>query len=252
MTERHPSGLAQDFELQLRQPPVKRLKLYVAEEQQLFRDAYRSAFLTNPGIEVVGVSTDTAGDSLAKVASALEPDVMLVGLKILKKTTVDMLEVIRENRPEMAIVLLSAHYDVQGMKGLREFSRRYSAGCAYLLKHTIDTMEQLTEVIHSVAQGRIIVDPMVMEALINLGDARSSFLRQLSPRELEVLSWMAKGYRNNTIAEVLFLEPKTVERHINSIFTKINVPESRHARVAAVRMYLTATGQLPLEEPDTE
>lgn len=70
-------------------------------------------------------------------------------------------------------------------------------------------------------EGRIIIDPMVMEGLIKTGDGHGAFLRDLSPRELEVLSWMAKGYRNDTIADVLSRDVKTVERHINNIYSKL-------------------------------
>ena len=149
----------------------------------------------------------------------------------------------------VAIVLLSASYDVKGITALREFSRGGGVGCAFLLKHTIDTVEQLTQVISSVAQGRIIVDPAVMEGLIANDENKTGFLKDLSPRELEVLSWMAKGYRNNTIAGVLCLEPKTVERHINNIYSKLGkLSESRHTRVHAVTLYLRAMGHLPAED----
>lgn len=76
--------------------------------------------------------------------------------------------------PPMGLVLLLAMYDGQGIKALREFSRDSSSGCAYLLKHTIDTVEQLTQVVSSVAEGRIIVDPMVMFGLINAEQAAGS------------------------------------------------------------------------------
>ena len=172
-----------------------------------------------------------------------------MGFKILQPTTVEKLETIREGCPEAALVLLSASYDVKGIKALREFTRGAAVGCAYLLKHTIDTVAQLTHMIHSVAEGRIILDPAVMEGLITSGDSESTFLKDLTPRELEVLNWMAKGYRNSTIAEVLCLEPKTVERHINSIYSKLgNGSESKHARVQATRLYLRATGVLPAED----
>ncbi|MFH1141523.1 MAG: LuxR C-terminal-related transcriptional regulator, partial [Chloroflexota bacterium] len=118
---------------------------------------------------------------------------------------------------------------------------------------TIDTVEQLTQVILSVSQGRIILDQAVMEGLMSSTDTKSTMLKELSPRELEVLSWMAKGYRNDTIAEVLGLEPKTVERHINNIYSKLNgaITPAKHARVHAVTLYMKATGQLLLEDPST-
>lgn len=253
MTVHQPTGRG-DWDIPMQPPKLKRIKVYLAEEQQLLRDLYQSSFSADPGMEIVGVSSDTAGEALAQVASAVEPDVIVVGIRILKQAAVETLEQLRDNCPHIGIVLLSAQYDVQGIKALREFSRRSSGGCAYLIKHTIDTVEQLIEVIRSVAQGRIIADPTVMEGLINAGEVQGRFLRDLSRREMEVLGWMAKGYRNNTIAEILVLEPKTVERHINSIYAKLNTNNagSQHARVAAVMKYLKATGALPVEEADTE
>ena len=114
-------------------------------------------------------------------------------------------------------------------------------------------MEQLTQVITAVAQGRIILDPIVMEGLMAPADTTANFLKDLSPRELEVLSWMAKGYRNTTIAEVLFLQPKTVERHVNSIYGKLGAaPETKHPRVHAITLYFRAMGLLPAEDFERE
>jgi len=228
----------------------RRVKLYIAEEQQILREAYQSFFLSHPDIEVVGASSDTGGESVVKAVTALSPAVVLLGVKTLQPAAVEKLDMVKESCPDVAIVLLSAYYDLKGIKALREFSRGASVGCAFLLKHTIDTVEQLTQVIQSVSQGRIILDPAVMEGLMSSSEAKSAMLKELSPRELEVLSWMAKGYRNDTIAEVLGLEPKTIERHINNIYSKLNgaLTSSKHARVHAVTLYLRATGQLPAED----
>ncbi len=225
------------------------LKIYLAEEQQILRQAYQSFFQPNPALEVVGTSGQTDSESLVKAATALTPDVILMGIKILQPGVVQKMETLRQHCGNVAIVLLSASYDVKGIKALREFSRRATGGCAYLLKHTIDTVDQLTQVVQSVAEGRIILDPAVMEGLISTAESKSTFLKELSPRELEVLSWMAKGYRNNAIAEVLCLEPKTVERHINNIYGKMGkCPEAKHTRVHAVTLYMRATGLLPAED----
>lgn len=166
----------------------------------------------------------------------------------------EKLNTLRQACPDVGIVLLFAFYDIQGIKALREFSKETSSGCAYLLKHTVDTVEQLTQVIFSVVEGRIIIDPMVMEGINNSGDANNNFLRELSPKELEVLSWIAKGYRNDTIADVLSRDVKTVERHINNIYGKLHCgredspEESRHPQVQAALTYLRATGLLPADE----
>ena len=224
------------------------VRLFLAEEQQILREAYQNFFAASPGIQVIGVSGDTAPEALI-TAAAQGPDVLLLGIKALHAQAVERLEAVQELYPQVAIVLLSANYDVNGIKALRKFSRGAKAGCAYLLKHTIDTVEQLTQVVTSVAQGRIILDPIVMEGLMAPADTTNSLLKDLSPRELEVLSWMAKGYRNTTIAEVLFLQPKTVERHVNSIYGKLGAtPETKHPRVHATTQYLRAMGLLPAED----
>ena len=230
-------------------PAGTRLRLYIAEEQQILREAYQTFFLPHPSIEVVGTSGDTSIESLIGAAATLQPSVMLLGFKVLHPATVERLNTIRESDPNIGIALLSASYDVKGIKALREFSRGASAGCAYLLKHTIDTVDQLTQVVQSVSEGRIILDPAVMEGMMSSLDPKSTFLKDLSPRELEVLSWMSKGYNNHTIADVLCLEPKTIERHINGIYNKLGTtPDAKHARVHAVTLYLRATGALPAED----
>ena len=223
-----------------------RVRLYLAEEQEILREAYHSFFFSHPSLDVVGISGDTSAEALVTAASTLKPEVMLLGIKALQPPVVEKLKMVRGRCPDVAIVLLSAYYGADGIQALRQFSRGATTGCAYLLKHTIDTVEQLTQVVHAVAEGRVIVDPTVMEELIAATDTTEISLKELSPRELEVLSWMAKGYRNGTIADVLCLEPKTVERHINNIYSKLGTSlESRHPRVQAITLYLKATGLLP-------
>lgn len=224
------------------------VRLHLAEEQQMLREAYQGFFTASPDMHVVGVSGDTSPEALL-TAAANTPDVLLLGIKALNAVAVERLERLREVYPEVAIVLLSSNYDVNGIKALRQYSRGAKAGCAYLLKHTIDTVEQLTQVVSAVAQGRIILDPIVMEGLMAPADTTPNFLRDLSPREVEVLSWIAKGYRNSTIAEALFLQPKTVERHVNSIYGKLEAPpETKHPRVHATTLYLRAVGLLPADD----
>ena len=237
------------------------IRLYLAEEQQILREAYQSFFNAQatvvsgrPTIEMLGSSDDVSSEFLVEIATALKPNVMLLGVNSVHPETIDKLERLRDACADVGLVLLFASFDVNGIKALREFSKDASVGCAYLLKHTIDTVEQLTQVIYAVAEGRIIIDPMVMEGLIRTGDEQSSFLRELSPRELEVLSWISKGYRNDTIAGVLSRDVKTVERHINNIYSKLHsekteedTSDSMHPRVRAALTYLRGTGLLPSE-----
>ena len=233
--------------------PTDTVRIYLAEEQQILREAYGASFEAEPTIQAVGTSRDTSDEALVAAAIELKPQVMILGVKTLQADTVETLEKIRDAHSESAIVLLFAFYDAQGIKALRDFSRETKVGCAYLLKHTIDTSEQLTQMIQSVAQGRVIVDPMVMDELIKTGDKNSGALGDLSPKALEVLSWVARGYRNDSIAQMLSRDVKTVERHINNIYGAIQDvdgtgDDSRHPRVQAALAYLRATGALSSEQ----
>ena len=221
------------------------VRLFIIEEQQIQKQAYQALFGAHEGTEVLGSCGDTSPESLETV-NMLVPDVVLLGVKAVKADTVGRLEVIRAANPEIGIVLLSSIYDSQGIKALRQFSANSSSGCAYLLKHTVDTIEQLTQAIHSVAEGRVIVDPSVMGELIKTEQFRTGALGELSPKALEVLSWMAKGYRNEAIARVMARDVKTIERHINNIYGTIfcDGEDSGDRRVSATLMYLRATGAL--------
>ena len=226
-----------------------KVKLLIAEEQEILREAYQSFFSQHPNIEPISCSGETDGELLVGQARALKPDVILLGIGALQPTSVETLGMLRENCPEVATVLLAASYDVTGFNTLRRLSRGASVGCAYLLKHTLNSVRELTHVILAVADGRMIIDPLVVDGMVTVPDPSTTLLKNLSPRELELLGLMAKGYRNSTIGDLLSVELKTVERHINSIFNKLgDCPDSKDTRVHAITLYLTATGRLPPED----
>ena len=231
----------------------KIIKIYLAEEQQVLREAYQTFLRAQPDIQLLGSSGDTSPEDLVAAVTELKPDVVLFGVKMLQATTVETLVTLREVWPHGAPVLLFGLFEVQGIRALREFSKDAVSGYAYMLKHKFDTSGQLAQVISSVAEGRVIVDPEVMVELVEACEGFQSILRELSQRELEVLSWMAKGYTNSTIADMLGLDIRAVERHIKSIYRKLhddqpagsNEPEDR--RVRAALLYLKATGLLAPE-----
>lgn len=221
------------------------IKLHVVEEQEILREIYQTAFSSEPTIELIGMTGNANAEDIVHALSELNPDTLLMGTKMLQPSVIEKLEIIRDCHPHVGIVLLSTLYDIKGIKKLREFTKRNSKRCAFLLKHSIDRVDQLVQVIHAVTEGQVILDPIVMEGLIGAGETEATFLKELTNREMEVLSWMAKGYRNTNIAELLYVDPKTVERHINSIYSKLNgEAESMHPRVNAIMLYLKATAQL--------
>ena len=116
-------------------------------------------------------------------------------------------------------------------------------------KHTVDTMEQLEQIVHWVAEGKVIIDPAVMEALLGPEETSADALHGLSPKALEVLKWLAKGYRNEAIADTLSRDTKTIERHINNIYSTFDAYDAggMHPRVHATLMYLKAVGAISTE-----
>lgn len=226
-------------------PKENRIKLCLVEEQEILLEAYQLALSSESTIELTGISGDSSPQVIMALLSSLQPDVVLLGTKILRADIIAKLVIIREDFPDINIILLSTLCDIHGIRELRKFTRKKSGGCAFLLKHSIDRMKQLTQIVHAVVEGQVILDPVVMEGLIGAGEVETTFLKELTKREMEVLSFMAKGHRNATIAEFLYVDTKTVERHINSIYSKLNGDaDSMHPRVHAIMLYLKATAQL--------
>ena len=107
---------------------------------------------------------------------------------------------------------------------------------------------------HDVAAGRTVLDPIMVEKLtVQKGIPENSPIRDLTRREMEVLSLVAKACTNSTIASILYIQPRTVEHHINSIFSKIGISadSGQHARVQAVLSFLKASGQARQELPES-
>jgi DNA-binding NarL/FixJ family response regulator len=232
---------------------MSRIKVLIEEEQEILRDAYRNILLEDPSVEVVGVSDGTCissgdKDHIEKILLEANPDVILLGVKLVESKTIKGLEAIRTDFPGVGIVLLSAHYDAEGIGRLKGFARKSARG-AYLLKYSINSAREIVRVIGDVAQGQIILDPQVFAGLIQDSDISESNISELTARETEVLGWLSMGYKNTAIAQMLCLEPKTVERHISNIFSKLcnGHSELKHPRVEVTLAYLRASGQISRE-----
>jgi DNA-binding NarL/FixJ family response regulator len=231
-------------------PASRRIRVYISEEQNLLRKAYETLLLSESSIDLVEVSGPCNAERAAETVAAMGPDVIIFGFKVLDPAAVEKLEVVRERCPSVPLVVLSAHYTARGVSALKEFSRNSSTSCAYLLKHTVDTAGDLTQVIWSVAHGRVILDPVVMDGL--MGEQQNGFrvLQDLSPLELDILKWMSKGYQNQTIAALLHMDATKLQRHVDSILRKIgDCPAMLDGRVYAITQYLKATGALSSQDP---
>jgi len=145
---------------------TKDIRLYVAEEQEILLGVYKTAFSSEPTIYLVGMTVGMDGEDIVNALSALNPDTVLLGTKMLQPTVIEKLEMIRERYPQVGIILLSTFYDVKGIKQLGEFCKRNSERCAFLLKHSIDRTDQLIKIVHFVTEGHGILDSVLMEGMV--------------------------------------------------------------------------------------
>lgn len=223
----------------------KPVHTYIAEEQALFREAFRAFFASRPAFDLCGVTGDTSPSALTLAVANPQVQVLVVGVKRLTSALVQALYEVRVRSREKGIAVLAGFLDPQAVESLRSFACSSRGGCAILLKSTLNSLEEVEQILLSVAEGRIILDPCILEGLIG-SETTSALLHGLSPREREVLAFMAQGYSNARIAQALFLDPKTVEHHINNIYNKVGgIPQEVHPRVYVVMQYLRAKGVLP-------
>lgn len=227
------------------------IKLYMVEQQQILREAYQSFFSTHPVIKLMKASGDTSADSLKKAVVELKPDVTMLGVRTLGIRAVDSLDAIRNASAEVGLVLTFAAYDTPGIKALREFSMDSPAGCAYLLKHTIDSADQLAQVIYSVVQGRIIVDPSVMDALISTGDSYGGPLSRLSPKDTEMLGRSMEVHRPAVTPAPQ--DRDAIQACFNDIYTELKgIGDTLDPAVRAALICLAAASMLTQVQPNDD
>ena len=227
------------------------IKLYMVEQQQILREAYQSFFSTHPVIKLMEASGDTSADSLKKAVVELKPDVTMLGVRTLGVRAVDSLDAIRKASAEVGLVLTFAAYDTPGIKALRDFSMDSPAGCAYLLKHTIDSADQLAQVIYSVVQGRIIVDPSVMDALISTGDSYGGPLSRLSPKDTEMLGRLMEAHRPAVTPAPQ--DGEAIQTCFNDIYTKLKgIGDTLDPAVRAALICLAAASMLTQVQPNDD
>lgn len=229
-----PSGAEMESGASARSP-AERLRVVLAEDDVLLRSGMAS-LLEQSGFDVVGQAGDA--QQLLDLVRRLMPDLVVVDIRMPPTQTVEGLEAaqtIRDELPKIAIMVLSAHIDVQHALVLLSGGR----GIGYLLKSRVVNVDDFVTSLTRVAHGGSIVDPALVEELVAV-QRRNDPLDALSPREREVLALMAEGRSNLGIAQSLWVSEGTVEKHIRSILTKLNLNEDAtdHRRVLAVLRFL--------------
>jgi DNA-binding NarL/FixJ family response regulator len=215
------------------------IKVVLADDSYLVREGMRRMLENEPDIELLAVCEDY--DSLLSAIASTQPDVVLTDIRMPPTGTdegIRAAERLRQVRPAAGVILLSQYADPGYALA---FLERGTEGRAYLLKERVADLDQLLAAIRQVAQGGSVIDPKVVEVLVAARSrATPSPLERLTPREREVLSLLAEGRSNAAVAEGLVLSERAVEKHINSIFAKLDLPETRdaHRRVKAVLLFL--------------
>jgi DNA-binding NarL/FixJ family response regulator len=215
------------------------IRVVLAEDNYLVREGVTRLIDSIDELELAGVCGDL--DSLLATVEAEQPDVVLTDIRMPPTGTDEGIRAaatIRERHPNVGVVVLSQYADPEYALAL---FRDGSSRLAYLLKERVGDVDQLLNAIREVAKGGSVVDPKVVEGLVAARSrAAESPLRHLTPREREILGEMAQGKNNAAIAHDLTLSERAVEKHINSIFSKLHLSEEpdTHRRVKAVLLFL--------------
>jgi DNA-binding NarL/FixJ family response regulator len=212
------------------------VRVVIAEDSVLLREGL-ARVLMDAGLDVVAQVGDAR--ALHEAVEREQPDVIIVDVRMPPTQTDEGTRAAQELRSEYpALGVLVLSQIVEARHALRLFSER-PEGLGYLLKDRVLEIDDFVEAVRRVAGGGTALDPEVVGQL--LGRARPhSALDELTPREREVLALMAEGRSNQAICAKLFLSPKTVERHVHNIFSKLGLmsdPDD-HRRVLAVLAYL--------------
>jgi DNA-binding NarL/FixJ family response regulator len=214
-------------------------RLVVAEDAYLIREGIRGALDREEEVEVVEYCANLP--SLMSAVDQHRPDVVITDIRMPPTNTDEGIQAaaaLQESHPEVGVVVISQY--VSPHYALKLFEHG-SAGRAYLLKEHVGHRIQLMEAIREVARGGSVVDPKVVDVLVDARmRARNSKLAELTPREREVLAGVAAGKSNAAVAGSLFLTKRAVEKNINSIFAKLGLTDERTVsrRVQAALLFL--------------
>ena len=221
---------------------VAPLRVVVADDDVLLREGLAS-LLTRADCEVVGQASD--GEELLAVVREKRPELVIVDIRMPPTYSTEGLDAarfIRKERPDTALLVLSAHVETGHAMDMLANGRKVG----YLLKSRIVDLAGFFDSLERIANGASVVDPALVQHLV-AARRRGDRLNVLTAREQDVLALMAEGRSNAGIAARLVLSEFTVEKHVHHIFLKLDLPEDAqdHRRVRAVIAYLKPDDDIP-------
>jgi DNA-binding NarL/FixJ family response regulator len=219
------------------------VRVVIADDSMLMREGLKLVLYSDPAVEVVAACDDLP--SLLGAVETHRPDVVLTDIRMPPSRTDEGIQVartLRASRPAIGVLVLSQYAEPSYALALLESG---SAGRGYLLKERVSDGMQLRSAVQTIADGGSVIDPKVVELLVaaHAGSDRSP-LAELTAREREVLAEIAEGKSNAAISESLVLTKRSVEKHINSIFLKLNLSDAETVskRVKAALLFLAEEG----------
>lgn len=220
--------------------------IFVAEEQEFYRNIYESSLSIDDSFNFLGASSNGDEKALIQVLDSEKPNILLLGAKKFNDNLIRELEQVCSVHPKIGIVVLMTHINEPEAKLLRKMLAKCRGGVAIYLKQSLDSTKQLHDIIRSVNRGQIVLDPAVANSIL-MERVEYPFMKQLTERELEILNLLALGCTNHAIANNLCIDIKTVAHHLNNIYGKLkddDEPNLKHPRVSVARIYLETTGEL--------
>ncbi len=206
----------------------------------MIREYLAGALRTAPQIELIAVCSD--GKELLAAIANMHPQVVLTDIRMPPSGDEEGLRIaasLRESEPEVGVVVLSQYAEPAYALSLLDHGTH---GRAYLLKERIRNRDELIRAIEAVARGGSVIDPLIVDVLIEAQSrVAESRVSRLTARERELLAEIAVGKSNGAIAESLVLTKRAVEKHVNAIFSKLDLPETEDVarRVKATLIYLS-------------
>ncbi len=218
---------------------MEKIRLIITEDEPLFRELLLRTLSTEPRMEVVGTAEDA--ETAIKLSREVKPDVAIMDIELPGEMDgIEAALIIKRERPETGIVILSVHSDHRYVSSLPLGDL---GGWAYLLKQSVPDLSTLVRAIRGSKEGMMVLDPAVMA---KLRPRQDSPVASLTPRLQEVLRLIAQGYKNAAIAERLVLSERSVEGYVKSIYQELHLsgePEI-NARVKAALTYLESARKI--------
>jgi len=214
------------------------VRVVIAEDLALLREGI-VALLREAGIDVVAQAED--GDGLLRIVAGHKPDLAIVDVRLPPSFTDEGLRAALEARrrqPGLGVLILSQY--IESVYTSELLASSGEGGVGYLLKERVGDVRGFLDAIERVAAGGTALDRAVVAELVHARDGDGGVFAELTPREREVMELMAEGKTNAAIARAMVVQPGAVEKHISSIFNKLDLPASDddHRRVLAVLAFL--------------